>query len=151
MPRKIKSTTKSATAKKRDVKAAPATTSAAPAPSDVNRGLPRDVNTITAMRANYARVTGRDESYLAMLADNIANPKSTVTLAQLRERYYDPVSGKSRNPHYNGSAKATDAGAFERLQKAGYVSFTADTGAVQFVNSDAHGFAKTRLALYPAQ
>jgi len=145
MPRKIKSTTKPATAKKRTVKAAPATVAAAPAPSGIKRGLARDVTTITAMRANFARVSDRDESYLAMLADNIANPKAAVSLGQLRERYYDPASEKSRNPYWAGSAKATDAGVFERLQKAGYIAFNSESGAVQFVNADAHQFARTRL------
>ncbi len=142
MSRKIKSTTKSS---KRVVKAAPATKSAASAPSAIKRGLARDVTTIVAMRANFSKVSDRDESYLAMLADSIGSAKGSVRLSALREKYYNPVSEKSRNPFWAGSAKATDAGAFERLAKAGYIKFNSETGEVQFSSADAHSFARTRL------
>lgn len=90
------------------------------------RALTRDAATVHAMRANFETFSSRDDAYLAFFGSVMRRNAGKATLAQLHDAG-TPNAGKPKlrsNPHYAGSAKATDAGAIIRLIKSGY--FTAD-------------------------
>lgn len=101
----------------------PATDKAA---APIVRGLARDAATVTAQRTNFGQYSDRDTAYLAFIGSVCRANNGNATLRQI----YDAGAirdGKSYNPRYAGpSAKATDAGAINRLIKAGYFTKSAD-------------------------
>lgn len=95
----------------------------------VSRGLARDAATVTAQRTNFDQYSDRDTAYLRFFGGVMRANGGKATLAQIHAAG-KPVAGDKRdrrvNPHYTGSAKATDAGAINRLIKAGYIRKSAD-------------------------
>jgi hypothetical protein len=82
----------------------------------------RDAATVAAQATNFAQYSDRDSAYLAFFGGVMRGANNSATLAQLHNAG-KPVTGKPHkrsNPFYTGSAKATDAGAINRLVKAGY-------------------------------
>jgi hypothetical protein len=82
----------------------------------------RDAATVTAMRTNFAQYSDRDSAYLAFFGSVMRGAGHSATLADIHKAG-TPAPGKAdrrSNPFYTGSAKATDAGAINRLVKAGY-------------------------------
>jgi hypothetical protein len=110
-----------------DVAASPSP--AIPTAADTYRGMQRDSNTVNAMRANYAVYSDRDTAYLSFIGACAREHNGQCTLIQLHNsgilRAGSPDS-KRYNPRYAGSSKATDAGAIERLIKAGYFTYSLD-------------------------
>ena len=132
-----KSATPAKTASKQASKSAskPATKQAATPANDADKaerraisGARRDASTIAGMRANFGKLTPRDEAYAALYHEH-ASKSGSVTLATLR--------GIGVNKYHAGSAKASDAGAAQRLAKAGIITFDADTGTIAFTKSGA--------------
>jgi hypothetical protein len=103
--------------------ATPATDAATATPETIAyKSATRDAATVAAQATHFAQYTGRDDSYLAFFGDVMRGASHSATLAQIHNAG-QPVTGKPhmrRNPRYTGSAKATDAGAINRLVKAGY-------------------------------
>lgn len=92
------------------------------------RALTRDAATVHAMRANFETYSSRDDAYLHFFGLVMRKHNGSATLAQLHDAG-TPNAGKPKlrsNPHYNGSAKATDGGVIIRLIKAGYFTASAD-------------------------
>jgi hypothetical protein len=90
------------------------------------RTASRDAATVTAMRTNFAQYSDRDSAYLAFFGSVMRGAGHSATLAEIHKAGI-PAPGKSdrrANPFYTGSAKATDAGAINRLVKAGYFTAT---------------------------
>lgn len=113
------------------------------------RSFARDVSTISAMRAHFGAVSSRDDAYTLFLAATFGSKPEegdTVTLSQLAQAHI--VGGKSVNPFYNGSNKATDAGAIQRLIKAGTVTPSGDTGETLTFTARGAELAANRLAHY---
>lgn len=123
-------TTKATPARKpRATKAKAATATTAPAATDDSaarataRGLARDAATIDNGAANFETSSNRDAAYLAFYGDAVRKyGRDTFTLAELHAIGTPGARGKATNPRYNGSAKATDAGAITRARKAGNVT-----------------------------
>lgn len=93
----------------------------------VSRGLARDAATITRGATNFAQSSDRDTAYLLFFGRVMRANGHKATLAQIHESGTDAGGNKRRNPHYrNGSAKATDAGAINRLANAGYITKSPD-------------------------
>ena len=93
-----------------------------------SRGLARDAATVVAQATNFDQYSDRDTAYLRFFGAVMRTNNGTATLAQIHAAG-KPVPGKANrttNPHYTGSAKATDAGAINRLIKAGYITASAD-------------------------
>ena len=85
----------------------------------------RDAATALAAAYPFGGVSSRDESYIAFFGFAMRDSDS-ATLATIHNAG-KPVPGKPhmrRNPFYNGSAKATDAGVIVRLCKAGLFSIS---------------------------
>lgn len=108
----------------------------------VSRGLARDAATVIAQRTNFDQYSDRDTAYLRFFGGVMRANGGKATLAQIHaagKLTGDAKRDRRVNPHYIGSAKATDAGAINRLIKAGYVTKSADghtltvtaTGAAQ--------------------
>lgn len=107
-----------------DTKADQAAQSAAIA----SRGLARDAATVVARATNFNQYSDRDTAYLAFFGAVMRANNGKATLAQIHDAG-KPVAGKANrrtNPRYTGSAKATDAGAINRLIKAGYITASSD-------------------------
>jgi hypothetical protein len=102
----------------------------APAPASVTRlarNLARDAATVQRQATNFGSVTDRDAAYRQFFGRVMRANGNAATLAQI-DAGGIKRDGKSYNPDYAGSAKATDAGAINRAIKAGY--FTAsDNGS----------------------
>ncbi|QXN72609.1 hypothetical protein RCMENCHIE_141 [Rhodobacter phage RcMenchie] len=96
-------------------------------PETLYRSEKRDAQTVIAAATNFGQYSDRDTAYLAFFGSVMRQHGGKATLAQLHNAG-KPVTGTSRrlNPHYTGSAKATDAGAINRLIKAGYLTASAD-------------------------
>lgn len=124
-----------------NVKAAPAkakAAKAAPAPAPVEtvetveiayKTATRDAATVTAQRTNFAQYSDRDTAYLAFFGTVMRGNGDSASLADIHKAG-TPAPGKAdrrSNPFYTGSAKATDAGAINRLVKAGYFTVS-DSG-----------------------
>ena len=105
-------------------KAAPAPKAA---PETLYRSENRDAQTVVAAATNFAQYSDRDTAYLAFFGSVMRANGGKATLSQIHFAG-KPVTGTSRtlNPLYTGSAKATDAGAINRLAKAGYLTVSAD-------------------------
>ena len=93
----------------------------ATSPAVTSRGLARDAATVVAQRTNFAQYSDRDTAYLAFFGSVMRLNGNTATLALIHESGTAAGNGKRSNPYYTGSAKATDAGAINRLIKAGYI------------------------------
>lgn len=106
---------------------------AAPAPATDDSGeikyrtAQRDAATVAALRTNFAQYSDRDSAYLAFFGSVMRVHNDSATLAQIHAAGTDTGNGKRSNPRYTGSAKATDAGAINRLVKAGYIT-TSESG-----------------------
>lgn len=96
-------------------------------PETLYRSEKRDAAAVIAAATNFGQYSDRDTAYLAFFGSVMRQHGGKATLAQLHNAG-KPVTGTSRrlNPHYTGSAKATDAGAINRLIKAGYLVASAD-------------------------
>lgn len=96
----------------------------------VSRGLARDAATVSRNATNFDQSSDRDTAYLLFFGRVMRANGGKATLAQIHaagQAVAGDKSGKRRvNPHYTGSAKATDAGAINRLRKAGHISVSAD-------------------------
>ena len=92
----------------------------------ISRGLARDASTVTRGATNFEQYSDRDTAYLTFFGNVMRRNGGSATLAQIHEAGTDAGGNKRRNPNYNGSAKATDAGAINRLIKAGYITASAD-------------------------
>lgn len=92
----------------------------------ISRGLARDAATVSRNATNFAQSSDRDTAYLLFFGSVMRKNGDTATLAQIADA--GTPAGKNRrvNPHYTGSAKATDAGAINRLKKAGLITASAD-------------------------
>lgn len=93
-----------------------------------SRGLARDAATVKAQATNFDQYSDRDTAYLRFFGTVMRKNSGKATLAQIHDAG-KPVPGKpnkTTNPYYTGSAKATDAGAINRLIKAGYITASAD-------------------------
>lgn len=121
---------------------APATETAAPAEPAYKSGA-RDAATVTAGATNFSQYSDRDTAYLAFFGSVMRKQNDTATLAEIhRAGTPNPAKPHLRNnPFYTGSAKATDAGAINRLIKAGYIS--ASESGSRLTATDA---AKTQAA-----
>ncbi len=85
-----------------------------------NRNLARDAVTVTRAATNFGEITDRDAAYRLFFGSIMrVNGKHSATLREIFDAGRK-ADGKSYNPHYAGSAKATDAGAINRAVKAGY-------------------------------
>jgi hypothetical protein len=86
----------------------------------------RDAATVAAQATHFSQYSDRDSAYLAFFGSVMRGNSDSATLAQIHNAG-QPVTGKPhmrRNPFYTGSAKATDAGAINRLVKAGYFTIS---------------------------
>lgn len=93
------------------------------------RGITRDATGLVRRATNYDQFSSRDDAYLAFFGSVARANNGTATLVQLHEAGVarsGEKAAKRFNPHYSGSAKATDVGAFNRLAKAGYVRISDD-------------------------
>ena len=131
------------TSAKKPANKKPAVKSAAPAKAETSapRKLARDAANIHAQRTHFGKITPRDNTYLRCLSEAGATEKTSVTLAQIVAKHGE------RNPHYTGSAKLTDVGAFVRLIKAGRVTET--NGQFRFTGekaaTEARGLASRKF------
>lgn len=91
----------------------------------VSRGLARDASTVSRNATHFEQYSDRDTAYLRFFGTVMRANNGTATLAQIHAAG-KAVGNKRRNPFYAGSAKATDAGAINRLRKAGYITVSAD-------------------------
>lgn len=81
----------------------------------------RDAATVTAQATHFAQYSDRDTAYLVFFGLAMRPHNDSATLAQIHACGKPDATGNRRsNPFYIGSAKATDAGAINRLIKAGY-------------------------------
>lgn len=102
----------------------------APAPvADAASALPayksgaRDAATILAQATQFAQYSDRDTAYLAFFGSVMRPRNDSASLADIHAAGKAAPTGNRRsNPFYTGSAKATDAGAINRLIKAGYIT-----------------------------
>ena len=114
---------------KREAKAAAEAAKLAAKPTEADKlaartgtRLSRDAATVAAGKYPFNAETERDGAYRALYADAAKRTNGKpFTLADILA-----VSAAGRNPHYNGSAKATDAGALIRAVKAGFIARNAD-------------------------
>lgn len=100
------------------------TTESAPVAETITyKTATRDAATILAQATNFALSSDRDTAFLLFYGLVMRANGDTATLAQLHAAGTPAGSGNRRsNPFYTGSAKATDAGAINRLVKAGYIT-----------------------------
>lgn len=92
--------------------------------SPVYRTAARDAETVMRAATNFAQYSDRDTAYLAFFGSVMRPLGHSATLAEIHNAG-KPAPGNSArrsNPFYTGSAKATDAGAINRLIKAGYLT-----------------------------
>jgi len=108
--------------------AKPATAAPAKPSADavVYRSATRDAAGVVRAATNFDTESSRDEAYLRFFAS--AAKRGVATLADLHNAGVkrDGNAAKRYNPFYDGSAKATDVGALNRLAKAGYLTVTAN-------------------------
>jgi hypothetical protein len=99
-------------------------------PADIApRGLARDAAGIVRAATFFDQYSDRDTAYLRFYGSVMRSNNHTATLRQLHDAGTVRAGAPSRkryNPHYNGSGKATDIGAINRLIKAGYLTYSAD-------------------------
>ena len=91
----------------------------------VYKSATRDAATVAAQATNFALESNRDSAYLIFFGSVMrANGNNdSATLAQIHAAGKPGAKpGQRLNPHYSGSAKATDAGAINRAIKAGYLT-----------------------------
>lgn len=91
-----------------------------------SRGLARDAATVTAQATNFDQYSDRDTAYLRFFGGVMRQHNGSATLGQIHDAGKAVSKTRRVNPHYTGSAKATDAGAINRLIKAGYITASAD-------------------------
>lgn len=120
-------------------KKAPAKVAAKPVVAAVEiatpRGLVRDAAGVVRNATNFDKYSDRDTAYLRFFGSVMRSHGGSATLRQIADA--GKVDGKKRlNPHYEGSAKATDVGAINRLKKAGYIT----------ASTDGHTLTATKLA-----
>jgi len=108
-------------------KAAKADSAKAPAPIKADnvqlrtvKNLARDAATVVKQATNFNQYSDRDTAYLAFFGSVMRAHGDKATLAQIHEAGKS-IGNRRVNPLYTGSAKATDAGAINRLIKAGYI------------------------------
>jgi hypothetical protein len=118
-----KAAAKAAKAAKAAAAAAESAKSAA-ADAITYRTATRDADTVAACRTNYGAFSDRDSAFLFFFGGVMRPRGDSATLAEIHAAGIDAGGGKRRNPYYAGSAKATDAGAINRLIKAGFLSAT---------------------------
>lgn len=87
-----------------------------------SRGLTRDAATVEKQATNFEQYSDRDTAYLRFFGSIMRKNNGTATLAQIHDAGKANGGTKRSNPFYTGSAKATDAGAINRLIKAGYIT-----------------------------
>jgi len=87
--------------------------------------LTRDANGVIRNATNFEQSSNRDTAYLLFFGNVMRANNHTATLRQIHDAG-KAVGNKRYNPHYTGSAKATDIGAINRLKKAGYLTASAD-------------------------
>lgn len=96
-------------------------------PARAPAGIARTASTIAAMRCNFGALSDRDEAYFSFYASLAkASPDGTVTVRAIAE--------SGRAPRYTGSAKPHDAGAIQRLHKAGIIATSADGAGFTFTD-----------------
>lgn len=109
------------------------------------RRIGRDARTISAFRTHFGTQSDRDASYAVFFLLAGAETGS-FSLKQADEFGIRNAAGSSRNPLYNGSNKATDAGAVNRLRHAGYI-IPADDSCKSFTFTERGlSFARNELA-----
>lgn len=99
------------------------------------RGLVRDAAGIVRGATFFNQYSDRDTAYLAFFGAVCRQHAGSATLRQIHDagtpRSGDPATSRKRyNPNYNGSGKATDVGAVNRLIKAGYFTRSADGNTI---------------------
>ena len=82
----------------------------------------RDSATIRASATAFAEYSDRDTAYIVFFGLVMRQHNDSATLGQIHAAGTQIGNGRARNPFYTGSAKATDAGAINRLIKAGYIT-----------------------------
>ena len=100
----------------------------------------RDSATIRASATAFAQYSDRDTAYLVFFGLAMRSRGNTATLAEIHASGKPTGNGKACNPFYTGSSKATDAGAINRLIKAGYIT----------ASESGHRLTATPLALASA-
>lgn len=103
-----------------------ATTDAAKAAKAATTRTTRDAATIARNATNFEQYSDRDTAYLRFFGTVLRASGHTAKLSAIHDAGADAGNGKRRNPFYAGSAKATDAGAVNRLRKAGYITVSPD-------------------------
>ena len=84
----------------------------------------RDAATIARNATSFSTLSERDIAYLRLYGDAMRANGHKATLTEIAAAG-KLVNGRVINPYYTGSAKATDAGAANRLRKAGYIVISA--------------------------
>ena len=100
----------------------------------------RDSATIRASATAFAEYSDRDTAYIVFFGLVMRQHNDSATLGQIHAAGVQLGNGRARNPFYTGSSKATDAGAINRLIKAGYIE----------ANESGYRFYATTLALNSA-
>lgn len=96
-----------------------------PADAPAPRGLTRDAIGIVRNATNFNELTDRDECYLEFFGSVARRHNGTATLQQLYNAGITRAGEKPNKryiPQFDGSAKATDVGAYNRLKKAGLLT-----------------------------
>lgn len=116
------------------VSAIPAVAKPKAEPVDTSpRGLTRDAAGVTAQRTNYDTYSDRDSAYLRFFGAVCRANGGKATLAQIHAAGVtraDALDRKRFNPHYLGSAKATDVGAINRQIKSGHFTKAPDGSSI---------------------
>ncbi len=84
------------------------------------KNLARDAETVVKQATNFNQYSDRDTAYLAFFGSVMRANGDKATLRQIHDAG-KAIGNRRVNPLYTGSAKATDAGAINRLIKAGYI------------------------------
>ena len=111
------------------VTAKPEPTEAEILASRIERRVSVDARTILRYATHFGNPSSRDDAYLAFFGLASTDEQRTFTLAAAAA-----LAG-GRNPLYIGSNKATDAGAINRLRKAGLIVADADGRTYTFTDA----------------
>jgi hypothetical protein len=110
----------------------------------------RDAAGVERNQTNFDQYSDRDSAYLRFFGAVCRANDHRATLAQIHAagitRDGSP-SSKRYNPHYTGSAKATDVGAINRLRAAGY--FTVINNGNDIVATDKARASALYLGIEP--